>query len=706
MSEVMKSINQNFIFSEDAFGGLNRLWALRMIFRTSAHQRFFEKEQRYTLLCIMYGSKVASDINSLLPAEEYSEKECKEDLIKYKNELETKLADQLLPQILGRNLERLGEILALNSTEKLLLAFVSIANLDPILSLTATHLHPDTLVELIQMLSQILNVEENNITSALSPKGVLHRTELLQLDLSVYPLNIIQRLDLNPSGFAQVICDEDADPIGLLKEVVYQAPASKLTIQDFRHVRNDMLAVVFHLRRALDDGLTGVNIYVYGPPGTGKTEMSRLLRTLLDCNIYEVACEGEKGNYLSTKDRRKALRAAQNILPNKKSILVFDEAEDIFDTNIGMFFDNSGSGTSKAWINKTLETNRIPTIWISNQRSVMDPAYGRRFDIVIELPIPPRDVRFDLICQESSVIVSKEFITEITDNEDISPAVVARSCAVIRGILHNLQEHDINQEDILQRMMSQTLKAQGCEYAKKRGNLSRHSKFDPSIISTDMDLLSLRDSLAHHGDAKICFYGSPGTGKSQCAKWLSVELGKKIIVQKGSDLIGPYVGSTEKSIASAFQEAKDDDAILVIDEVDSFLLDRRSADRHWELTMVNEMLTQLDDFSGIFIATTNLLENLDQAALRRFDLKLKFNALTLDGVWALFMSTCQQLGLGSPEEYLRNKLANLQQLTPGDFATVTRRHSFSKIKSPDALFSALNEEHHHKKVSPLRIGFI
>ena len=88
-----------------------------------------------------------------------------------------------------------------------------------------------------------------------------------------------------------------------------------------------------------------------------------------------------------------------------------------------------------------------------------------------------------------------------------------------------------------------------------------------------------------------------------------------------------WVGGSEKNIAKAFKDAVDDKALLLIDEVDSFLQNRQGASRSWEVTSVNEMLTQMEQFPGIFIASTNMMHGLDQAALRRFDLKVRFDYL-------------------------------------------------------------------------------
>lgn len=88
--------------------------------------------------------------------------------------------------------------------------------------------------------------------------------------------------------------------------------------------------------------------------------------------------------------------------------------------------------------------------------------------------------------------------------------------------------------------------------------------------------------------------------------------------KRASDLLSPLVGQAEKNIAAAFREAASAGAVLMVDEVDSFLQDRAKAQRPWEVTQVNEFLTQMEQFEGIFIASTNLMDGLDAAAMRRF----------------------------------------------------------------------------------------
>ena len=140
--------------------------------------------------------------------------------------------------------------------------------------------------------------------------------------------------------------------------------------------------------------------------------------------------------------------------------------------------------------------------------------------------------------------------------------------------------------------------------------------------------------------------------------------------------------------------------------MDSFLQDRQRAQRSWEVTAVNEMLTQMEAFPGVFIASTNLMDGLDQAALRRFDLKVKFDYLRPAQAWDLFEVHRQSLGLPDPDGTSRSTVARLGNLTPGDFAAVTRQHRFRPIASVDALVAALEAECSIKKDNRKPLGFM
>jgi SpoVK/Ycf46/Vps4 family AAA+-type ATPase len=168
------------------------------------------------------------------------------------------------------------------------------------------------------------------------------------------------------------------------------------------------------------------------------------------------------------------------------------------------------------------------------------------------------------------------------------------------------------------------------------------------------------------------------------------------------------VGGSEKNIANMFAEARQQEAVLVLDEADSFLADRRDAKQSWEVTQVNELLTQMEAFEGIFVCTTNLMEKLDQACLRRFAFKLKFDYLNAEQRWSMFRQEFERLGgeLSTATAW-EKQVRNLSKLTPGDFAVAARQ--FAILNSPanaGDLYSQLLEECKVKGGTTGKIGFV
>ena len=217
----------------------------------------------------------------------------------------------------------------------------------------------------------------------------------------------------------------------------------------------------------------------------------------------------------------------------------------------------------------------------------------------------------------------------------------------------------------------------------------------------------LTQGIKEYQNARLCLYGPPGTGKSAFGRYIAESLDRPLLLKKGSDLISMYVGGTEKNIASAFEEAKEENAVLVFDEVDSFLADRTQAKQSWEVTQVNEMLVQMENFDGVFIATTNLIDTLDTASLRRFDLKLEFGFLKPEQGFKMFQELSKELALPKPSKEFKEKVGSLQHLTPGDFAAVVRQNRFRPIENTEDFMQRLVDEVAVKKIdSSKKMGFL
>jgi SpoVK/Ycf46/Vps4 family AAA+-type ATPase len=487
---------------------------------------------------------------------------------------------------------------------------------------------------------------------------------------------------------------EEAAPLDLLRGTISPSPAATLTWADFQHVETDLNLLRLYLRNGLASRRAGINILLYGPSGTGKTEIARLIAAILGVDLLEVASEDINGDPVHGNERMRAYRAAQVLLGQSLAMLLFDEAEDIFGRGAGMslfglFGGKDGEAQQrKAWINKSLETNRTPTLWLTNSIDGIDPAFMRRFDMVIEMPIPPKHQRQRIVTQSAAGLLPPATLNRLAQSEHLSPAVVARAISVMKHIHEDMDESAI--PDAIERLVDNTLRAQGHPALEQISTLP--ALYDPTLVNTSANLQALAQGLARTKRGRLCLYGPPGTGKTAFVHWLAEQLGRPLMIKRASDLIDMWVGASERNIAAAFRAASNEGAVLLLDEVDSFLQDRRGAQRSWEVTQVNEMLTQMEAFNGVFVASTNLVEDLDHAALRRFDLKLKFGYLKPIQAWTLFERQCVAMNLSPPESALRNPIAQLDRLTPGDFAAVARRHDFSPLADADALLAALTEE--------------
>jgi hypothetical protein len=300
--------------------------------------------------------------------------------------------------------------------------------------------------------------------------------------------------------------------------------------------------------------------------------------------------------------------------------------------------------------------------------------------------------------------LADHLVARIAQSPDVAPALLTRAASVVTAL--RVERPDIEAGNAIQHLVSSTLAAQGHLPLSKHDATDGPECYDPVFVNADAELEGIAGALVAGRAGRLCLFGPPGTGKTAYGRWLAHRMDVPLHVKRASDLRSMWVGQSEKQIAAAFRDAEDDGAVLLIDEVDGFLQDRRNAGRSWEISTVNEMLTQMESFPGVFIATTNLMEGLDPASLRRFDLKVKFGFMRPGQAWALLKRTCASLGMTAPPETLKGTLARLDRLTPGDFATVARQHRFRPIRSPGDLVAALVAEVALKEGPKSAMGFV
>lgn len=412
----------------------------------------------------------------------------------------------------------------------------------------------------------------------------------------------------------------------------------------------------------------GFNILLYGVPGTGKTCFAKLLARTVKLNLYPVG-ENNDGE-VQRNYRLQQLYRKQCLLKNvKDTCILFDEAEDIF----------SGVHTlaNKVELNRLLENNERPVIWTTNKIYDMDPAYIRRFTLAVCFNKPPIEVRQKIWHKhlaQNKIACGPEEVRGLAKKYEVPPSLIsgaARAARMAKGNLDTVKDH--------LSFMTQAMRG-GYKKAEKT---NRTERFSPALIHADMDLNMLTEQLKNLGrlNFSLCLYGASGTGKSAYARYLAEQLGLDVLHRRASDLIGSYVGETEQNIAKAFARAKENKAMLIFDEADSFLRDRSTALRSWEVSSVNEMLTWMESHPYPFICTTNLMDTLDSASLRRFSFKVKYDFLTAEQVreaFRYFFGLTVNL----------SDVSGLDKLTPGDFALVKNK---AEILGKSAQWRAVRE---------------
>ena len=589
---------------------------------------------------------------------------------------------------IARNVQGLGREVGLNRLEQDLLHLVVLERNCGELADAFDMIGGLSLDRLCRTLGACIGAEPAQVRAALASTGLLARTSLLNVDMGAQ-FNFRHKLDIL-DGLADDLTVARDDLLDLFSRHVSLAPPSTLALDAYPHLQDDLVILLPYLRQAAGTGRAAVNVLLYGPPGTGKTQLVRSLAGALGLRLHEIASAEANGDPRPGKSRFCAYRVAQQILGRvPRAALLFDEIEDVFFEPATERAAREGCASgSKAWVNQMLESNPVPTFWVTNRLRVLDHAFRRRFDYVLEVDVPPRSVRRRMVDRYTAPLpVSDAWRDRLADNDSIAPAVLERTTRVV-GLLDVAARVDV--ERALTRVINNTVRALGGE-PLPQATVGGTGGYRLELLNVDCDLAPLRQGLADSGEGRLCLYGPPGTGKTAFGRHLAQALDRPLLLHRASDLLSPYVGEAERNIARMFEQAQREGGVLLLDEADTYLRDRQGAHRGWEVAQVNEMLTQMESFGGVFIASTNLMDTLDAAALRRFDVKIRFDYMTAEQAWAMFCDIARRKSWATPE-VLRRELDRIPALTPGDFATLERQLRFARCDTAEAFIERLAAE--------------
>ncbi len=559
----------------------------------------------------------------------------------------------------------------------------------------------------VELVAGAFRLDNAALQEALEPEGFLHRCGIIDPPPQVVDLGSL--FCLGDTG-RRLLWARAETPAELMRCVMSEAAPGGLTPADFAHLREDFDLIVRALRNALDGRQRGVNILLYGPPGTGKSELARLVANMVEGAAFEVRIESERGDEPRRAERLQALLVAQRILsPETRAVLVMEEAEDVFPHSEVSFLAQlfgvpaKSQAGSKAWINRQLETNPFPIIWVSNSVEQIDPAFLRRFTYHVAMDRLPYTARTRIAAKHLGALgVSHRLAEDVAADPGLAPAAIA-SAARFAELIG--EREATARESYVRRQLDGYRKAVGEAPMARRQ--ARELPYSIDLLNTRAayDLDRIVQALARHEQGTLLFHGAPGTGKTALAAHVAERTGRRLVKRTASELLSKWVGESEKNIARLFREHADGETVLLIDEAEGLLHGREMSERGWELTQTNEFLRRIEEFEGILIVATNLIGRIDDAFLRRFQFKVEFLPMRPEQRAALFATA---LGLPEAPDEARARLARLDQITLGDFANVHRQYALlGEAPTVEGFLAGLEAEQAAKpRKAGAAIGFL
>lgn len=443
------------------------------------------------------------------------------------------------------------------------------------------------------------------------------------------------------------------------------------------------------LRRSAEE--TGVNVLLYGPKTIDTMGLVH----------HHIQALGRKaftlGKDIPPEDQGTACYLAQRYVHTHHTdgILVLPKADHILTrTQRGnrqfLFFSINMDEDSldSEWERRLLLDTPTPCVWLVYRPDNLSEENIGRFLYACPVKAASRaERRVSIGGLLKDLDLPESFHTELAQHTQLGEEQIKSACRLAKWLsrpdaqgngltLPHAETPQALRESLVRRAIDQSQKTLDRRVREElRKSVTRYS-LDLLNTSGGFTVPQIIKALKGGLTASVCLWGLPGTGKTQLAETLAVELDKPLLVKRASDLMGKFVGESEKAICKMFEDAADAEAVLFLDEADTFLRDRSLAHHQWEVGMVNELLQGMERFRGVFICATNLFNNIDIAAMRRFTFKIQFHALTEDQRWTMFVN---EAGI-DPEtlnatvlENWRTELALMVNLTPGDFTTVQRQ---------------------------------
>ena len=542
------------------------------------------------------------------------------------------------------------------------------------------------------VLTKILGISDREYSAIIRGNAALRTFGLIDEDANLVP----DTIDCIASRNIDVFFED------LVKEADYK---QSYNLESFNLNKN-----ASNIMHRMLSGTENISLLLYGKPGSGKTEFAKALAVSSGLRPLIFKNEAEL-------DRSAKNAAGDNVIcrlnlllsinqPGR--VLIVDEADSILRTKDQSFFGLIAPSKTKGTVNKMLEKSKNKIIWIVNFTSQIDDSTLRRFNFSYKFDAMSKEQLRAITCSKILPLnlpqPAKSEILSLMEKYSVTGASVDNVIKTVKSLGATDNKELISCVKTILKENELLINGR----PKVRSSVTK--KYDIHALNANMDpekivtMIKNAQNFSDDSGIRMLFYGRSGTGKTEFARFISEQLGKKLLLKRASDIFDKYVGGTEENIRDAFEEAERTDSILLFDEADSFFASRENASHSWERTQVNEFLTQLEEFNGVVICTTNLKQIMDPAMNRRFHMIVEFKPLSSEGICSMLSHYFQDYTFTDEEI---NRIECASSVTPGDFGVLSNRIRFMDTEevSSEYITDELCKMQEDKDNGGKRIGF-